>query len=336
MASSFDQAAKDALAQKESKEAKAVEKAAKGLILRIPTIKKVETTAEKQEVIDRAVQEVRNYLTVIPSHMGDLVNRIYGIRGASPEERAVRADEFKELETEVLAHLNSTEEFLRDAAHQAYAMAMISTAPPNKWLVIEVIEGGEFSRLPGLTELKMLEPADVEVENTVTIKIYGKIFRVNGRWEFANKLAEAITAVAARVAKKEASDIKEEIKRLKEAATMTVTDLLAEKPGRVFTIVPDVRSDDRFLIGGALLVESDGKNVKVLQAAGNFQRRFCAEALPRRKKRLPGKDAFLSFRPRLMPSAKRSWLRPRLAQSSGSLPVFLVPRSSISGTSLGW
>lgn len=272
MASSVEQALKDALAKKDAKEIKVVEKAAKGLTLRVPTIRKVETTAEKQEVIDKAVADFRNYLAVIPSHMGDLANRIRGIRGASPEERAVRADELKALEDEALTHLNSEEELLRDAARQAYAMAVASTVPPNKWLVMEVIEGGKFSRLPGLLELKMLEPADVEVKGAVTVKIYGKTYRVNGRREFANKLAEAITAAATRAAEKAREWYKEEISGLREAATMTVADLLAGKPGRVFMTVPDVKSNGHFLPGGALLIESDGTKIKVLEARGHFQR----------------------------------------------------------------
>ena len=273
MASSFDQAAKDALAKKEFKEVKVVEKAAKGLTLRIPTIKKVETTAEKQEVIDKAVQDVRNYLTVIPSHMGDLVSRARGIRGASKEERAVRADELKELEAEVLAHLNSEEELLRDAARQAYAMAMASTAPPNKRLVVEVIEGGEFSRLPGLLEFRMLEPVtDESTKGAMTIKVYGKTYRVNGRREWANKLAEVITAAATRAAERAREWYKEEISGLEEAATITLADLLAEKPGRVFVTVSDVKNGVQFMPGGALLIESDGTKVKTLEARGHFQR----------------------------------------------------------------
>ena len=271
MASSVEQAMKDALARRSVVETKAVDKAVKGLTLRVPTIKKVETTAEKQEVIDKAVADVRNYLAVIPSHMGDLVNRIRGIRGASPEERAVRADELKQLEDETLTHLNSEEELLRDAARQAYAMAMASTAPPNKRLVVEVIEGGEFSRLPGLLELKMLEPVTGESPKGA-IKVYGKTYKVNGRREFSDKLAEAITAAATRAAEKAREWYKEEISELREAATMTVADLLAGKSGRVFMTAQDVKSNDHFLPGGALLAESDGTKVKALEARGHFQR----------------------------------------------------------------
>lgn len=272
MGGSMEQAMKDALARQNVKETRAVEKAAKGLTLRVPTIKKIETTAEKQEVIDKAVQEVQNYLTVIPNHIGDLVSRIRGVRAASPEERAVRADELKALEDETLTHLNSEEELLRDAARRAYAMAMVSTAPPNKRLVMEVVEGGKFSRLPGLIELKMLESAGEEVKGVVTVKIYGATYRVNGRREFALKLAEAITAAAARAAEKAREWYKEEVTELRGAATMTVADLLAGKSGRVFVTVPDIKDNGRFMPGGALLAESDGSKIKVLEARGHFQR----------------------------------------------------------------
>ena len=97
---------------------------------------------------------------------------------------------------------------------------------------------------------------------------------MNGRREFANKLAEAITTAATRAADKAREWYQKEISGLKGAATeaMTVADLLAGKPGRVFMTVPGVKNSDRFLPGGDLLAESDGTKVKVPEARGNFQR----------------------------------------------------------------
>ncbi|MFH1284531.1 MAG: hypothetical protein ABIH78_03005 [Candidatus Peregrinibacteria bacterium] len=55
-------------------------------------------------------------------------------------------------------------------------------------------------------------------------------------------------------------------------ANVSVAEMLTRKPGRVFMNVSDTRDGERFLPGGRLLMESNGKAVKVVEAYGNFQR----------------------------------------------------------------
>ena len=153
-----------------------------GLVLRLPTIKKVETVA-KQEVIDRAVADIRQYLADIPGHMIELASRIQKIQKASPEERIVRSSELKALEDEVAAHLNADNEALRNAAKKAYEMAMFPVL-----------------------------------------------------------------------------------------ADISVAELLAHKPGKAFLPVPDVDNGRRFLPGGVMLVESNGRVAKAVKASGGFQK----------------------------------------------------------------
>ncbi len=165
---------------------KAKSKQIANMILRVPVIRKIETTAAKQEIIDKAVAEARQYIADIPNHMESLVSRIRKIRAASPEEQAIRSGELKALEDEVLAHLNSGEELLANAARRAHDLAVDST--------------------------------------------------------------------------------------LSFLANISVAEMLTRKPGRVFMNISDTRDGKRFLPGGRLLVESDGKVVKVVEAYGNFQR----------------------------------------------------------------
>ncbi len=241
--------------------------------VRIPTIRSIKETV--------AVAEKRQYIADIPAHIGALVNRIRLIQMASPEERAIRSKELKDLEDEVLAHLNSDDELLKSAARQAYAMAMVSTLPPDKRLVAETISNSNrSSRLPGLLEIKILEQVtDTEAKTnggTVTIKVYGDTYKVGGSWDFAAKLAENLSIRAANAAKAAHEFYHGEVGALKAQTTISVADSVAEtqdrKSGRFFLSISDAKSGDRFLPGGALLAESNGEEIKVLQARGHFRR----------------------------------------------------------------
>jgi len=230
--------------------------------VRIPTINKVKETA--------AVAEKRQYIVDIPAHVRGLVNRIRHIQMASLEEQAIYSSELKALEDEVLVHLNSDDELLKSAARQAYALAVVSTLPPDKRAVIETIKGND-NRLPGLLDLKILEPVG-DAKNVFTVKVYGDTYKVGGSRDFAMKLAENLSAGAAHAAKAAHELYHSEAEGLKAQATISVAEMLVKKPGRLFLAVSDLRDGNRFLSGGALLAESDGKAIKVLQARGHFQR----------------------------------------------------------------
>lgn len=230
--------------------------------VRIPTIRSIKETT--------AVAERRQYIGDIPVHMAGLVARIRGIQSASPEEQTIRSGELKALEDEVLVHLDSGEKLLADAARQAYAMAMVETLPADKRLVVKTIEGNENARLPGLLELKILELGDDK--NAITVMVYRNVYIVNGNREFAIRLAKGLAEGAAHAAKTAHELYHSETEGLKAQVTISVAELLAEKPGRPFLTVSDVRNGDRFLPGGALLAESDGRVVKVSRAIGHFRR----------------------------------------------------------------
>jgi len=230
--------------------------------VRIPTINKVKETA--------AVAEKRQYIVDIPYHIRGLVNRIRHIQMASLEEQAICSSELKALEDEVLAHLNSGDELLKSAACQAYAIAMVETLPPNKRLVMETIKSNG-NRLPGLLGLKILEPVG-DAKNVFTVKIYGDTYKVGGSRDFAAKLAENLSAGVAHAAKIAYEFYHSEVEGLKAQATISVAELLVKKPGRVFMTVSDVKDGSRFLPGGALLAESDGRTVEVVKTVGHFAR----------------------------------------------------------------
>lgn len=274
MVSSVEQAMKDALEKKSVKAAQQVAKAAV-LIMRIPTIRRMETTAVKQEIVDKAVEQVRDYLSAINDHMSDLVARMEVINNASREERAVRGSELKELEAEVLTHLNGEEEMLRSAARWAYAKALVANAKPTPWSVLAVIGGRKLSELPGLIKLGMVSEVMGEPErNKVSATVYGATYVFNGRRDEASALAEALIGLATRAAasaREYWDGIRDEI--LKQATVEDPLQLREEGAvGRFAIPVPDDKFGNKVLLGGILLVESDGKNVKVLQAAGHIKR----------------------------------------------------------------
>ena len=228
------------------------------LNLRIPTIKKVEVTAE-QDAIDKAVAGARQYIADIPGHMAGLVSRIQAIQGTSSEERAIRSKELKDLEEEVLAHLGAEDKLLGEAARQAYVMATIATLLPDEQAILAAIDGN--SRLPGLLALGVLSGAD-DKKNTNIVKVFGKIYAVN-----SNKATEIVHKIRKVVGEAYGNKIAE----IKAKATISVAELLAGKSGRVFINAPDEKINDRFLPGGVLLVQSDGKVIRVVEFLGHFQ-----------------------------------------------------------------
>lgn len=230
----------------------------------IPVIRKVKETT--------AVSEKRQYIADIPAHMSDLVSQVRHIQMASLEEQAIRSSELKALEDEVLAHLSSGEELLANAARQAYALAMVSTLPLDKRIVMQTIKSNGNSRLPGLFDLKILiEPVGDAKKNSITVKIYNDTYKVNGSRDFAIKLVRDLSAGAARAAKAAHEFYHGEVAALKVQATISIAELKSRKSGRIFLDVSDLKEGTRFLPGGSLLAESDGKVIKVIQASGHFR-----------------------------------------------------------------
>jgi len=216
---------------------------------------------------------VRQYLADISGHMMDMVRRVREIWSATIEEFLIRSDELRNLEDEVLAHLNANEGPLLTAACQAYAMAMVSTMPPNKKAVEETIKGGGKSRLPGLIRMGILEPAKEGPGYEIVVRVYGGAFKVNGgNREFSLKIAKGLSMGAERAAKTAYKNFQEEAEELKSRAVISVSELLARKSGPFYMSVSDGKNGERFLPGGVLLGDSDGRAIKIIQAIGHFQK----------------------------------------------------------------
>lgn len=230
------------------------------LNLRIPTIKKVEVTAE-QKVIDEVVVAARQYIAEISEHMAGLVSRVNAILVASSEERAIRARELKELEEEILAHLGAEDKLLGEAAKQAYVMAVTATLRSDERAILAVINGD--AHLPGLLKIGALSEMVDDRKVATTVKVFGKTYAVNGgrAQEIAGKLRKLVGEAYGN-----------KIEAIKAKATISVAELLAGKSGHAFINAPDGKDGDRFLPGGVLLVQSDGKTVRVLEFLGHFQK----------------------------------------------------------------
>jgi len=244
--------------------------AVKVIDITVPSIKKVKLTAKKEE-IDQAATDIREYLAGIPEHMNDLVGRVREIHGATIEEWLIRSDELRKLEDEVLSHLNADMGPLLTAARQAYTLAMVSTLPADKKAVVETINGGGKSRLPGLIRAGVLELTK-EPKYDITVRVYGETYKVIGGRDFALKIAETLSEKAAKAAKAAHDRYHCAVAELKAQATITVVQLLARKPGKFFLAVPDVKEGEKFLPGGTLIAESDGKAIQVIAAVGHFSR----------------------------------------------------------------
>jgi len=260
---------KEAFDEKKEMKAKKIP-AVKAIDITVPKIKQVRATAKREE-IDRVAEDVRQYLTTIPEHMADLVGRIREIQSASLEEWLIRAEELRKLEDEVLSHLNADAGPLLTAARQAYALAMVRTLPADKKAVVETIKGGGKSRLPGLIRVGVLEPTK-EPKYDIVVKVYGDSYKIVGGREFAIHIAESLSGGASKAAKAAHDHYHGAAAELKAQATISIVELLARKPGKFFLAVPDVKDENKFLPGGVLLAESDGKMIQALKTVGHFSR----------------------------------------------------------------
>jgi len=199
------------------------------------------------------------------------VARIRAIQVASVEERLFRSSELETLISSVLSHLEINgsatpeEKLLNEAARQAYAKALVSTLPvADHQSLADVVKGGA-SRLPGLIRVGILEPLG-DGKSKVSVKVGGDIYKVN-----ADALSRN-SAEAAKVARENFRSFREMAEELKTQATISVPEMLVRKSGKFFISVPDDKNGDRFLPGGVLLGESDGRAIKVFKAIGHFQR----------------------------------------------------------------
>ena len=244
--------------------------AVKAIDISVPKIKQVRATAKREE-INRVAEDVRQYLATILGHMADLVGRIREIQVAPYEKWILQVDELRKLEDEVLSHLNADKGPLLTAACQAYALAMVSTLPLDKKAIVETIKGGGKSRLPGLIRAGILEPTK-EPKYDIIVKVYGDSYKVVGGREFAIHIAESLSDKAGKAAKAAYDQYHSAVAELKSQAVISIVELLARKPGKFFLNVPDVKDEEKFLPGGALLAESNGKTVQVIQSVGHFKR----------------------------------------------------------------
>lgn len=55
-------------------------------------------------------------------------------------------------------------------------------------------------------------------------------------------------------------------------ANITIAEMLAKKPGRIFLNIPDVKDGEKIHRGGRLLAASNGKTIGVIEAYGGFFR----------------------------------------------------------------
>ncbi|MBU2081961.1 hypothetical protein KKH14_00855 [Patescibacteria group bacterium] len=244
--------------------------AVKIIDITVPKIKQVRPTAKREE-INRVAEDVRQYLATIPGHMADLVGRVREIHGATIEEWLIRSDELRKLEDEVLSHLNADMGPLLTAARQAYALAMVSTLPADKKAVTETIKGGGKSRLPGLIRAGILEPTN-EPKYDIVVKVYGDSYKIVGGKDFALQIAEGLSDGASKAAKAAHDRYHNAVAEMKSQATISIVQLLARRPGKFFLNVSDLKDGEKFLPGGTLIAESDGKAIQVVAAVGHFSR----------------------------------------------------------------
>ena len=227
-----------------------------------PVMRTVEKTP------DQVVEKKQTYIANISEYMTELVARVRVIRSSSSEVKQIRFKEEQEIVAEILRHLGYKDDLLRNRAVHAYADAIIATLPSEpKMSDIRRVVDGE-SDLPGLLKIKLAAETDKKSESP-TLKFEGRRIQFNGG-QAAKRAYEMRTAL------KKAQEVK--VAEIRTRGRITREELLTGKSGLVFidvpnAVVPDGNSESgkKHLNGGALLVVTNGKVVRLAEFVGSFE-----------------------------------------------------------------
>ncbi|MEK6882272.1 MAG: hypothetical protein AABY22_21820 [Nanoarchaeota archaeon] len=246
--------------------------------LNLPEFRKVERTDD----INEKETAIRNWISGLPKEMDELTKQLMSCLDGDEVHFDTHAKEFEEVEKIIADLLNPGIASAREAAINEYALALATNVPAKKWLINAVINGRlrqDKSALPCLVGIGMA--AKVEKGPDQKDPSDTQIFLNGDLYEMLGKYARRIVGILRQkisVAKEDAHDYY--IERSNKLLNQTDKDygfeaLNAKKPCEKFGFnVPERKVGAATFAGGTLLVQSDGQNIRILDAVGRFSRRM--------------------------------------------------------------
>lgn len=258
--------------------------------LGLPELMDVVSIEDKQE----AEQKLRAFIGAVPAKMKEYLKVAWACLNGDSVHRGTYIREFKKVVEAVVAALGAKNSVAHDAAQEAYAFALVEMAPPRRWAINEMLAGPTLidgQCLPGLLPCGFLversaEEVAEDAKNGIDhLRMYGKTYRIiAGSTGFSAKLKTLLESKAAQAAE-DARDAL--MKRTQAIFAQTTPGLNLEKINRNSSgklglsirdeVTVDTASGRTIThFGGVLLIESDGKRIKILDAAGKFTQKALA------------------------------------------------------------
>lgn len=239
--------------------------------LGLPSFRKVATTEAKQE----EAEELRGWINEVPSRMADYVSRFWKcVTGDAIHFEQFRT-EFAEVMEALEECLNPGAKIAKDAAHEAYALAMAENVPAARWALLSLVTGSlqHVQGFPTLTGLGFLTEAKPETKlGPTVIQFLGRVYSVTGK--NAKRIAMILSGKAEEAREANRDHYRKMVAEItgQSDPTFTVEKLIAGEPSESFTL--PVADSPNARDGGYVRIKSDGKSVTALEAIGNISRRM--------------------------------------------------------------
>lgn len=250
------------------------------LALKTPAKKKEDILEES--AADR--QAVKDFVEQISEVMESWVVHYFSIRYADEAERVSLRKESVEAVEQIQRLLEAGgDPDLQKHARVAYALALVRSCPNTIFALKEVQYGFRASNgmaeLPGLINVKLggVDPVlkSASEKDHGAFQVLRRFFVVRGlrgedRDFVAKRLVELSVAVVKRM-EDERAEYEERVR--KDAKDGAEAELLAGKAGTYLIHIPDEHRRGQNLRGGLVAVGSDGKEVRIVRAAGGVYKR---------------------------------------------------------------
>ncbi len=240
--------------------------------LGLPVFKTVETTKEK----DEAVQALRKWITGVPNQMNDLARRFWECVNGDEAHCSIHHVEWTEIGEAIHDLLNPGVQIAKQAAHEAYVLAMIQHMPTKRWAILALLNGKlkptDVAFSGGLINLEVVKEVSDETNMTDTMfRLLNRTYQVTGK--NARSIASLLTSKVEQTNEEARDNFRERVNALLNQTTpgLTLEKVKNGESGKLGFSVRDTNRETRD--GGVLLIHSDGEKICVLDAAGHFQRR---------------------------------------------------------------
>ncbi|MEK7146805.1 MAG: hypothetical protein AAB772_00955, partial [Patescibacteria group bacterium] len=252
----------------------------KPIVVKLPSIKKLESLDAKMANAVRQATEQQQYLNQIGNYIADLVAQLIRLDSMSRMEKEALADSIQEYEHELIVHLAPQVQSGKNGrlplsiwkARVAYAEAMIVSATKRDSL-FAAIEGSKFHKnLPGLIQLGVMERVGQVAKAAVIVQVFTETYKLNGSRDEAMRLKELLETAVKRIKAVNSAYYAELKAVLSKNATIDPRHIYTGIKGSAVLDVPTVNDAGQRVPGGSMQVESNGENIKVVVAIGYFQR----------------------------------------------------------------